>query len=213
MDFAAIIATWRRVLTQPGEPVFLEEKNSPNATLQTALIWMLIAGVVAAVFGFLSSIIGASSMNAMLSQAGLPPELEEQMGPMFAAMTGGAGLAAIITVPVFFLIGSFIYHLLAKVLGGVGEYSTFAYLMATYQAPLTIASSVLAIIPFLGGCVAFLLSIYGYILSYFAVKANYGLSSGKAIAVILIPLAVLFLLMACFAVVIIGGIAALSGSN
>lgn len=213
MDFAAIIDTWRRVLTQPGEPVFLEEKNSPNATLQTALIWMLIAGVVAAIFGLLASAVGASSMNAMMSQAGLPPEMEEQMGPMFAAMTGGAGLAAIITVPLFFLIGSFIYHLLAKVLGGVGEYSTFAYLMATYQAPLTIASSVLAIIPFLGSCVALLLAIYGYVLSYFAVKANYGLSSGKAIAVVVIPLAVLLLLMACIFIAIFGSLAALSGNN
>jgi hypothetical protein len=152
-------------------------------------------------------------MNAMLSQAGLPPEVEAQMGPMFAAMTGGAGLAAILTVPLFFLIGSFIYHLLAKVMGGVGEYSTLAYLMATYQAPLTIASSVLSIIPALGGCLAFLLSIYSYVLSYYAIKANYGLSSGKAIAIVLIPIVVIFLLLTCFAVVIIGGIAALSGNN
>lgn len=212
MDFAAIIATWRRVLTQPGEPVFLEEKNSPNATLQTALIWMVIAGVVAGIFGLLATAVGASSMSAMLSQAGLPPEVEAQMGPMIGAMTGGAGLAAIITVPLFFLIGSFIFHLLAKAMGGQGEYSKLAYLMSTYQAPLTVASSVLAIIPVLGGCVAFLIAIYSYVESYFAVKANYGLSSGKAMAVVLIPLAVIILLAICFAVVAIGSLAALSGN-
>jgi hypothetical protein len=213
MDFAAMFETWRRVLTQPGEPVFLQEKENPNGTLQTALIWMLIAGVVAAIFGFIASAIGASSTAAMLSQAGLPPEVQEQMGPMLAAATGSAGLAAIITVPVFFLIGTFILHLIAGLLGGQGEYSKFAYLVATFQAPLTIASSVLSIIPFLGGCVAAILGIYGYVETFFAVKAHYGLTSGRALAVVLIPVILLFLLLFCFAIVVVGGIAALSGSN
>jgi hypothetical protein len=213
MDFAGAIETWRRVLTQPGEPVFEQEKMSPNATLQTALIWMVIAGVVAAIFGWLAGLMGAASMSAMISQMGLPPEMQAQMGPMIAAMTGSAGLAAIITVPLFFLIGTFILHLIAKMLGGQGEYSTLAYLFATFQAPLTIISSILAIIPFLGGCVAFLIFIYTYVEGYFAVKANYGLTSGRAIAVILIPLALLFILVFCLAIVAGGILAGLSGSN
>ena len=125
-DFAGTYETWRRVLTQPGEPVFLEEKNRPQATLQTALIWMLIAGVVAAIFGFLQSLTGVSSVDAMLDQADLPPEVAAQMAPLLGAAVGGAGIAAIITVPVFFLIGSFIYHLLATMLGGQGDYGKFA---------------------------------------------------------------------------------------
>ena len=212
MDFAGTIETWRRVLTQPGEPVFLEEKNRPQATLQTALIWMLIAGVVAAIFGFLQSLIGVSSVDAMLDQADLPPEVAAQMAPLLGAAVGGAGIAAIITVPVFFLIGSFIYHLLATMLGGQGDYGKFAYLMSTYQAPITIASSIISIIPFLGGCVAFLLTIYAYVETYFAVRANYGLSSGKALAVVLIPIALIFLLFLCLFAVLLGGLAMLSGN-
>ena len=204
MDFSAAIETWRRVLTQPGEPAFEQEKYSPNATLQTALIWMAIAGVVAAIFGFLAGLVGASSAAAMLSQMDLPPEAQAQMGPMISAMTGSAGLAAIITVPLFFLIGSFILHLLAKMFGGQGEFSTFAYLSATYQAPLTAASAVLSVIPFAGGCVAALLGIYSYVLAYFAVKVNYGLTNGRAIAVVLIPIALLVVLAMCFGVLVVG---------
>lgn len=205
MDFSAAIETWRRVLTQPGEPVFEQEKYSPNATLQTAVIWMLIAGVVAAIFGFLAGLVGASSMAAALSQMqDLPPEVQAQMGPMISAMTGGAGIAAIITVPLFFLIGSFILHLLAKMLGGQGEFSNFAYLAATYQAPLTIASAVLSIVPFVGGCVGALLGIYSYVLAYFAVKVNYGLTSGRAIAVVLIPIVLLFGAIFCFGILLVG---------
>jgi hypothetical protein len=212
MDFAAAIETWRRVLTQPGEPAFEQEKMNPNGTLQTALIWMVIAGVVAAIFGFLVSTLGMSSATAMISQMGLPPEVEDQMGPMLGAMTGSIGLGAIISVPVFFLIGTFITHLIAKLLGGEGDYSKFAYLASTYQAPLTIVSSILSIIPFLGGCVALLIGIYTYVEAYYAVKVNYGLTSGRALAVVLIPLALLILIMFCFVIVVIGGIAALSNN-
>jgi hypothetical protein len=212
MDFAGMIETWRRVLTQPGEPVFLEEKNRPQATLQTALIWMLIAGVVAAIFGFLQSVTGISSIDAILSQADLPPEVAAQMAPFLGAAVGGAGFAAIITVPVFFLIGSFIYHLLATMFGGQGDYGKFAYLMSTYQAPIAIANSIISIIPFLGGCVAFLLTIYAYVETYFAVRANYGLPNGRALAVVLIPVALIFLIFFCVFVVLIGSIATLRGS-
>jgi hypothetical protein len=213
MDFAAMFQTWQRVLTQPGEPVFLQEKENPNGTLQTALIWMLIAGVVAAIFGFIASAIGASSADAMLSQAGLPPDVEAQMRPMIGAITGTIGWGAIITVPLFFLIGTFILHLIAGLLGGQGEYSKFAYLVSTYQAPLTIAGSIFAIIPFLGGCVSLIITIYSYVETFFAVKAHYGLTSGRALAVVLIPLILLFVLLFCFVIVVIGGIAAISGGN
>jgi len=212
MDFAGAIATWRRVLTQPGEPVFEQEKANPNGTLQTALIWMVIAGVVAAIFGWLAGLIGASTASAFLDQA-LPPDARAQVGPMIGAFTGGAGLAAIITVPIGFLIGTFIIHLIAKMLGGQGDYGKFAYLASTYQAPLTMASAILSIIPFLGGCVAFLVLIYTYVESYFAVKTNYGLTSGRAIATILIPLVIVSLLIICLVVVVVGGIAALSGGS
>jgi hypothetical protein len=213
MDFAGAIETWRRVLTQPGEPVFEQEKANPNGTLQTALIWMVIAGVVAAIFGWIAGLIGASSAAAMISSMGLPPEAQAQLGPMLSMVTGGAGFAAIIAVPVGFLIGTFIIHLIAKMLGGQGDYGKFAYLASTYQAPLTMASAILSIIPFLGGCLGFILIIYTYVESYFAVKTNYGLTSGKAIAAILIPLAILLILFICIGVVVVGGIAALSSGN
>jgi hypothetical protein len=200
MDFAGWIDTWRRVLTQPGEPVFEQEKVNPNGTLQTALIWMLIAGVVAAIFGFIAGAVGASSAAAMLEQMDLPPEVMAQVGPMMSMMTGGS-VAAILTVPIFFLIGTFIMHLIAKMLGGQGEYATFAYLASTYQAPITIVSAILAVIPVVGGCVSALLGIYGYVLAYFAIKVNYNLTSGRAIAAILIPLVIIVLIIMCFGAV------------
>lgn len=213
LDFAAMIETWRRVLTQPGEEVFHQEKLAPNGTLTTAVIWMVIAGVVAAIFGLIQGLFAASTFDAMLGQAGLPPEMEQLMRPMMGAMFGGASFASIITVPVFFLIGALIYHLLATVLGGKGDFAKFAYLIATFQAPVTIVAAVLGVIPFLGGCIAFLVIIYAYVLSYFAIKANYGLAQGRALAALLIPILLVVVVMVCVFAFFISSIAMIGAIN
>jgi hypothetical protein len=149
----------------------------------------------------------------MISQMGIPPEMRGQVGSVLGLVTGGAGFGAIIAVPLGFLIGTFIIHLIAKMLGGQGDYGKYAYLSSTFQAPLTIISSILSIIPFLGGCIGFLLIIYTYVEAYFAVKVNYGLTSGRAIAAILIPLAIVFLILICLVVLVGGVLAGLSGNS
>lgn len=137
-------------------------------------------------------------MQAMMDAMGdLPPEMRRQMAQLMGPMLGGASLLSIITVPVFFLIGTFITHLLATALGGRGDYGKFAYLTATFQSPIVAANAAIAIVPVLGGCVVFLVSIYSYVLAYYAVRVNYDLTSGRAIAVVLIPFALLVLLMLC----------------
>lgn len=198
MDFAGMIETWRKVLTQPGEEVFRQEQANPNGTLTTGVIWMVIAGVAAGVFGLIQGAVGANSMQAMMDAMGdLPLEVRQQMAQLMGPMLGGVSLLSIITVPVFFLIGTFITHLLATAFGGRGDYGKFAYLAATFQSPIVAANAAIAIVPVLGGCVVFLVSIYSYVLAYYAVRVNYNLTSGRAIAVLLIPFALLVLLMLC----------------
>lgn len=211
-DLNATIDTWRRVLTQPGEEVFEQEKLDPNGTLTLGVIWMVIAGVIATIFGVIQAVLGMGAMTTALSEAGLPPEMEQMLSPMMGSMLGGATFLSIITVPVFFLIGALIYHLLATVLGGSGDFGKFAYLFATFQAPLTMGAALLGVIPVLGGCLAILLSVYSYVLSYFAIKVNYGLTQGRALAVILIPLGVLLLLVVCVFIVVLAGLASLAAN-
>ncbi len=211
-DLNTTIDIWRRVLTQPGEEVFEQEKLDANGTLTLGVIWMVIAGVIAAIFGVIQAVLGIGAMTTALSQAGLPPEMEQMLSPMMGSMLGGATFVSIITVPVFFLIGALIYHLLATVLGGSGDFGKFAYLFATFQAPLTMGAALLGVIPVLGGCLALLLSVYSYVLSYFAIKVNYGLTQGRALAVILIPLGVLLLLGVCALIVVLAGLASLAAN-
>jgi hypothetical protein len=193
MDFAGIIESWRQVLMQPGEEAFEREKSSPYANLATAIILMVIAGVIAGIFSFLQAQIFGSGLDA-LTDTGLPPEVTGQLS---ALVSGGLGLWSIVLTPLFFVIGVALVHIVAKALGGEGDMGVMAYLLAIVSAPITIASAVFGFIPLLGPCVALLLSIYGLVLNYFAIKVNYSLTSGKAIAVLVVNIFVVVVLSAC----------------
>jgi len=217
MHISATVQTWRNVLTKPGEPVFAEERAKPEATLTTALIWIVGAAIVAAVLGLLRGLIFVNSgvMNQMISQMKLPPDAAQQMNTllssgMMGGMMGGASLASIIFLPLFFLIGAGILHLIATLLGGRGNFGNYAYLRASFEAPILLINAVLSFIPVAGGCLTIILSIYSIVLVYFATKVEYNLTSGKAIAVVLIPILFVILLLACVVFGMIGLIMSLN---
>jgi hypothetical protein len=223
MDFSGMFQTWINVLTKPGEATFEAERHSPNANLTTAIIWIIIAAFILAIFSALSALIsqliggGASMMQMLAEQADLPPEVAAQM----AVMTAGGGVAAIgvafcyalIFAPVGFLIGSAIYFIIAKLFKGTGSFEEQTYLMATFIAPLTIISGVASIVPILGGCVSSIIGIYQLVLSYYAIKVAHQLTSGKAIGVVLIPVLIAFLCVGCSIAALLLGVLSLAGSQ
>jgi len=220
--------TWLNVLTRPGEPVFEAERQRPEATLSTALIWMAIAAVVSGIaalvsgFMFRNSIRAAGGWQGILGQIGLPDEIMSQIDTSVTnAVVQTQSTGAIITGAFWailwtlggFLIGVGILHLIARVLGGTGVYGRYAYLIAAYGAPLSIVSTIIGFLPAVGTCISLLLSIYGIILTYFATKVEHGLTQGKAIVAVLIPLAVIILLVLCVTIVFAGALAALMGAQ
>ncbi len=223
MDFAAMFQSWVHVLTKPGEETFVEERQKPQARLATAIIWIIIAAAIAAIFSAISAVIsgmmggGMAGIETLLDQSDLPPEVRQQLGA-FLVTTGGGGAfgafcATIILTPLFFLLGSGIYYVLARVFGGTGTFEEQTYLLATFGAPLTILSSLLSIIPFLGPCLGFFLAIYQLVLTYFALKVAHTMTGGKTIAVILIPVVVVFLCLICTLVVTTFAIVGAAGNG
>jgi hypothetical protein len=220
--------TWLNVLTHPGEPVFEAERQRPEATLSTALIWMAIAAVINGIVALISAYIFRNTIRAaggwqgMLGQLGLPDEIMSQIDPsvvnaVVQTQTTGTILSAAFWSVLWtlggFLIGVGILYLIARVLGGTGAYGRYAYLIASFGAPLSIVSSIIGFVPVVGGCIGLLLSIYGMVLTYFATKVEHGLTQGKAIATVLIPLAFLILIFICATTVLVGAIAAIMGSQ
>lgn len=220
MNFSDMWQTWVRVLTSPNEATFEAERAKPSATLATALIWMLIAGVIVAIIGFIQSMMMAGAIQGaipqILAQTNLPPEVKAQAELMLNSglfgSLGAAGFSSIITVPLGFLIGVGILWLVARILGGTGEYGRYAYLNATYSAPLTILSAILGMIP-LVGCISIILSIYQIVLTYYATKVEHQLSSGKALIVVLVPVILALLLFACVFFLVLSAFVALQGAQ
>ncbi|MFZ1768374.1 MAG: Yip1 family protein [Caldilinea sp.] len=208
MNLSDMWQTWLKATTNPNEATYEELRHRPDANITTAIIYMAIYGVVAAVVSVLSSLLFAGAMSAwmpnMMQQMNLPPAETAQaeqlmrllMGGGMLGMAGFAGLINIVTVPLFFLIGVGIYYLIAKVLGGVGDFGRYAYLNAAFSAPLGILTALLNIVP-LAGCITPFISIYSLVLLYFATKTEHQLNSGRAIWVVLIPVLVVLALMLC----------------
>jgi hypothetical protein len=105
-------------------------------------------------------------------------------------------------------VGTGILYLVAKLLGGTGEFGRYAYLNASFTAPLTILSSLLSVVPVLS-CLSLFISIYQLVLTYYSTKVEHNLTSGKALVVVLLPLIVVLLLVFCFITFVVGALMAI----
>ncbi len=220
MNFAEMWQTWLKATTSPNDATFEELRQKPEANVTTAIIWMAIYGAVSAVVGIIGGLMFANTMNSVLpdilAQMELPAAEAAQAEQMLRIFTGGglglatgfASLVNIVVVPLMFLIGVGIYFILAKVLGGNGDFGRYAYLNAAFSAPLGILTTLLGLVPF-AGCISPLISIYSLVLLYFATKTEHQMSSGRAIWVVLIPVLFMLALMFCFIFLIFGMFASL----
>ena len=208
MNITMIIDTWKKVLTNPNVETFEAERQESSATLSTAFWWMVLASVIAALLGVLQAQLFSSAMGGLGQiMDALPSELQGELGT-FTEIGASGGIAAnlslIILGPIAFLIGVGIYHVIAKVLGGQGQYGRYAYLTATYAAPLMIVSSILGFVPLVGSCASLLLIIYNSVLTYFATRAEHQLSKGRAIVVVVAPAVAILALFICLFAVVMG---------
>lgn len=201
MDFGAWVQTWLNVVTRPGEPVFEEERARPYANLTTALIWVSVIAVITGLISWVGSRIAVRQLQSMgglegiLGQMGLPAETLEQLPdgmPFIGSVVGVGGLImSILFTIIGFLLLTGVLQLSARLFGGTGNYSKYAFLLAAIFVPLGLASSLVGLVPLLGGCVSAIIWIYQLVLAHFAARVEHKLSPGKAVMAVLLPLIVL----------------------
>lgn len=182
---------WKEVLTNPVKTFAKEEKK---ADLGKAVMQLIVAGVIAGFFGGLGALAGLSTAGSLGGMG---------TGMMGAGLGIFAFIAALIVTPIMVVIGwlviSGILYVFAKVFGGKGNFTTQSYLISLYTVPLVIISSVLNLIPIIGGALSFILALYGLYLLTMSLKQAHKVSTGKAVAIWIIPviaLTVLALLVA-----------------
>ena len=188
-----------KVLSKPGAATFAEEAG--KAEWGIILIQLFGVAIIGAILGTISSAISRSSLTSLMNQ------LNANSGSTTAPATPAIGTASpasffisLAITLVFFFVTQGIYFGLAKAFGGQGSFTAQAYSTLLYQTPIGILGGLLGLIPILGGLGALALDIYGIVLAVFMVMGVHRLSGGKASAVILIPLGVVFLLVCILAI-------------
>ncbi len=147
------------VLTKPSVSTFEEhEKNN----LSWALIYAVIAGVINAVINAITAPLRVGQLRAQFEAAGMSGE---QLDAALAAQTGGGLIGGIIGALIFTIIGSLIgwgiVYLLGRAFGGTGAFGELAWGLSLFSSPIAVVSTILAVIPIVGGFAAFALSLYG----------------------------------------------------
>ncbi|GHO75683.1 hypothetical protein KSD_34540 [Ktedonobacter sp. SOSP1-85] len=210
---------WWKVVSKPSIRSFAEEKG--KASWSVILILLLIYAIVQSATLILEPYIPGTStnisntLNQNLSQSTYSSTNVFNFADFTRAILLIEGLFGIILFPLSYLFGEGIYFLIAKLFKGRGSYLQQVYADMLYIIPTTVGLSILSLVPFLGGILQLILSmfigVYFYVLRIFATQAVHRLSIGRALAVVFIPLGLAFLLsflmIIIFFFVIIGFIA------
>lgn len=228
MGVGAWFETWTNVILRPGEVTMEDERAEPQATLGTAVVWVALVAVLSGFLNWIQGMIFMRSFQAaggimgVIDQLNLPPEQQQAITDALAQVPAGVPLignrsapgvsiliSTIISSIVGFLVAVMIYQLVAKILGGTGNFGKYAYLLAAIWVPLTVITALLGFIPLLGSCLTVIVGLYGVVLAYYATRVEHKLSSGRSIIVILTPVIVGLIALCCCGVTaggILGGL-------
>jgi hypothetical protein len=189
--FGEIFGLWLKVF-QMNEPFFAAE--APRASNGNTLLALLIYAVVSVILGFIQRTIGFRQLFLQRYFGNNSPSFNIPIC---------LPLIALVAVPLGYYIGIGLIHLAAKIFGGAGSFSTLAYLVSLFYIPLGIASSVLSLIPCLGPVLSLAVAIYSIILSVRAIKVNYTLTTGRAVAAYFTPVVVILVIVILISIVLV----------
>ena len=191
--FPALFATVKRSATDPVN--FFGRMRVDNADGAISYYW-LVAGVGA---------VAGQMWQAGFTALNFGRHRVSSDNPMAALMNGGPllyvglGLAVLLLAPVFLYIGAGILHLSAMVLRSAGNGFNATLRAVAYAA----GPNLLAIIPLCGALIG---GIWTLVLLVIAIWKLQRTSVGLAVAVVLLPMALLFC-CACVAAIAIGAAA------
>jgi photosystem II stability/assembly factor-like uncharacterized protein len=193
---------WWDVWRHPGTATFLSILQEPNADAARGFKWIAVVSLIEILPASLISILSRRNVAS---------------NTVLIYLTATACIA--ILSPVFAILWmtilTGIYHLIAKLFGGKGEWSKLVFCLSAIQAPLFLLATVFGLLrnlifsilfaqqtaaatyqmALLGLCWAlpFLaLGIYIIVLSAYAIKVVENISEGKSIAVIFSPSIIVF---------------------
>jgi len=131
-------------------------------------------------------------------------------GAAMTIMVISLSLCGIFMAPISFYINNGIYFLFARLFGGRGQFTQQAYLNSLYLVPfgfLAALGNFIGLIPILGFFLslgyALLIGVFQLVITVRSLKAVHDFSTGKAVATVLIPVLLAFMLVCLGSVLIL----------
>lgn len=184
---------WSQAITQPNLQSYQDLMEESNRTLTRAFLWLM----------------GASAIGFLIQ---LPLTLLSDNNVFEAAL--GSALAVVVCFPFlivigfgFYLLGQAIIFVIAKVLGGKGEFTDQVWLSTAYSAPASLVSAVLGylnLIPCIGALVSLGFALYTFVLGVIALNTVHQYGWFRAVATLILPL-LLFVFFICCVLIVLGG--------
>ncbi len=215
---ADLLQSYINAVTKPNPNTYAAEMG--NASWVKTLVGVAVVAVISFLINLIFAGAAASSFNSVISQLqtqgqGQSAQALENM----RGLVGGGGVAgafgSLIFTFVFFFLGALVLYGMAKILGGQGgDFMTHSYLLSLSYTPLRVVSTVLAIIPVVGGCVSFLLYLYQLYSAGLSMQASQRMTAGRAQLAAFIPLIALIVLgCGCLLLASAAIISALNGTS
>jgi hypothetical protein len=165
-------AVWLNALVKPSAATYARLAQQPRATARSAYMWMAIGGLI----GGLSSGLGTALFQISQNQA------------LDTGILLAIPLYAVLVV-LFWALFAGSAQLAARLFKGTGTHQQLSYSFAAFSAPLTIAFSILSLVP-QTGIVQLVLYVYWIILYIQAIRAVNQISLLRAVGSGLIALLV-----------------------
>lgn len=187
----ALPSQYWAILMKPSTQTFENEKQKAT----WASTWWQLIGltVISAILVFVASQIA-------------PPQLTNVSGVNPATLrTTILVLTVVITLiatPITFLLAGGVFCLVARLFKGNGTYKQQMYTLVLLGVPFVLLSDLLLLIPATSSWLPYIPHLYALVLSVFMLKGVHNLSTGRAIATLLLPAVVLLLLVIAGSLVI-----------
>jgi hypothetical protein len=199
---------WWDVWIHPGLLPFQSMLKEPNHTMTRGFIWVAVTSFIVSLISYLFS---ALIMRNLMADAFGGTRFENYITYTLSYICG------IILSPIFAVIGicisAGIYHWVAKLFRGKGNWNDLVYCLSAVTAPGSLVGGVIGIfsllffnnplIIFLPVFATFLFAIYVIILNVNAIRATEDISAWEAIGTLFIPTIIIVVIVSCCSIVVL----------
>jgi len=161
-----------KVLTRPSVKTFAEEKGKGG----WGIIWVQFIGlgVIDAIISVVAILISSASIGSIPNSGGLSQATLQTVAIITAVVL------QLVLTPVSFLFAGGILYLISRAFGGRGKFVEQIYVTLLFGVPLVILSTLLSLIPGVGGWLLYVPHIYSLLLIVRALIAVHRKSEGSA---------------------------------